>query len=118
MKIGNRGFSLLEMLVVVGIMAALLGLAVPAYQDYLESSRRAVMETNFRAVRKALMEYHSDTGKFPVDGPDLKAKLVPKYLMDFPIDPEPPNGVPTPDFWGYDITNPATWGAKYQSLIQ
>lgn len=119
MKTGRHGFSLLEILVVVGIMAGLLALAMPYYQDYLESSRRAVMEANFRAVRKALMEYMADTGKpLPTDGADLKAKLVPKYLMNFPTDPEPSTVTsPVPEYWGYNPLSNPPWGAKYHYLV-
>lgn len=121
MQIGKRGFSILEILIVVGILATLVGLAMPAYQDYVESSRRAVMETNFRSLRKAVMECHADTGSYPTDANDLKTKLVPRYLMEIPVDPEPPTTAdPVPPSWGYGFTPPdtITWGAKYQKLIQ
>ena len=122
MKTGRHGFSILELLVVVGIIAALTALAVPYYQDYLESSRRSVMEANFRAIRKAVMEYHADTGDYP---DNLQARLASgakRYLMEIPVDPEPSTTTePVPADWGYVYNGPATvpsWGAKYQYLIK
>ncbi len=93
---GKNGFSLFELLIVIGIIAALTGLALPYYQDYVGQSKNAVMRSNLHTFKKALMEYKADKGVYP-DTNDVKTELVPKYLMEFPVDPE----AQAPATWGY-----------------
>lgn len=91
---GNKkGFSLLELLIVVGIIAALVGLAMPYYQDYVGQSKDSIMRGNLHLLKKTLMEYKADKGEFPAALSDL----VPKYLMELPIDPKDD----AVDNWGY-----------------
>lgn len=91
---GNSGFSLLELILVAAILAALAGLAVPYYLDYVGQSRNSVMRSNLHTLRKSLMEYRADTGKYP----DSLEKLVPRYITSLPEDPEPG----AKENWGYE----------------
>lgn len=95
-KTGKTGFSLLELLLVIGIIAALVGLALPYYQDYVGQSKNAVMRSNLHVLKKALMDYKADKGKYP-DTAVVHSELAPKYLMEFPVDPEDD----APATWGY-----------------
>lgn len=101
-KIGKAGFSLLELLLVVGIIAALVGLALPYYNDYVGESKNAVMRSNLHVLKRALMDYKADKGYYP-DPTILSTELVPKYLLDFPVDPEQ-DAVAS---WGYYFPTPA-----------
>ena len=83
----KKGFTLLELLLVIGIIAALVGLAVPYYQDYVGQSKNSIMQANLHLLKKTLMEFKADTGGFPPTD-ELKTKLVPRYLMALPEDPE------------------------------
>ncbi|MFZ5950710.1 MAG: type II secretion system protein [Candidatus Rifleibacteriota bacterium] len=96
MQTGKHGFSLLELLLVIGIIAALVGLALPYYQDYVGQSKNSVMRSNLQVFKRALMDYKADKGVYP-DQTLLSVELVPKYLMEFPMDPED-NSVAS---WGY-----------------
>ncbi|MFZ2956659.1 MAG: hypothetical protein WA705_07195 [Candidatus Ozemobacteraceae bacterium] len=110
------GFTILELLIVVGILAALIGLAVPYYIGHVESSRHTVMEANYKAVRKALMEYHADKGTFPLTANfSILWSGSPRYLLDKPIDPESD----APENWGYAFNSgdsDYTLGTKYNYL--
>lgn len=112
---------MVELIITVAVLAALVGLAVPYYNDYVAQSRRIVMESNFRALRKAIMDYHADTGNYPLDANALPAALSQgsiKYLMEIPADPD----TPAPPTWGYQLVPPVTgqpaWDSKYQYLIK
>lgn len=108
----RSGFSLMELLIVVGVMAALIGLATPYYADYVAQSEVAVMKTNLKAFRKALMEYRSDHGSYPLTAEvGVLATTTPNrgYLLDFPKDPmKEHQAIST---WGYEYE---TGSANYK----
>ena len=119
----RAGFSVLELLIVVGILAALVGLAIPYYQDYLGQSRRAVMEANFRGLYKAVVEFHADKGYYPADADALTILTTSphRYMVEIPVDPESATVAdPVPATWGYYLdgtTGLPRWGSKYEKLI-
>jgi general secretion pathway protein G len=104
----GAGFTLMELLLVIGIMAALVGLALPYYQDYVGQSKNSIMRANLHALRKTLMEYRADKGEYP---PTLEI-LQPQYFLKIPEDPEDK----APASWGYVRTEPGTYtlAVKYQ----
>ncbi len=85
-------FTLLELIIVVAILAALVALAMPYYRDYVAESRHSVMLANLHAVRKALMEHHADRKVYPDKLEHLARPpadgVSQRYLMDIPVDPE------------------------------
>ena len=57
---GNRGFSLLELMVVVAIIGILASLALPAYNDYVMRGRIAEAHGELAAMRAKLETYYMD----------------------------------------------------------
>lgn len=68
-KTDNKGFSLLELIIVIAIMAALILIIVPQYLKYVERSRNAVDLQNARSVVTAIETYamEQDSGFPPPD---------------------------------------------------
>jgi type IV pilus assembly protein PilA len=65
MKSMQKGFTLIELMIVVAIIAILAAIAIPAYQDYLiraQVSEGAVLGS---AAETALAEFYQNTGHFP-----------------------------------------------------
>jgi general secretion pathway protein G len=81
---GQPGFTLIEMLVVMTLIALLLTLAVPRYFNALDNGRIRVQQQNIATLRDAIDKYKADVGRYPDDLEDLVTK---KYLRQIPIDP-------------------------------
>jgi prepilin-type processing-associated H-X9-DG protein len=77
----NRpAFSLVEMLIVIGILIVLLALLVPAMNRAREASRRAACASNLRQIGAAMMKYATENnGKLP-----QHAGASPFWLFDIP----------------------------------
>jgi general secretion pathway protein G len=80
----RAGFTLVELLVVMAIIALLLTIAVPRYINSVEKSREAVLRANLALTREMLDKYFEDNGKYP-DG--LDSLVSNKYLRSIPHDP-------------------------------
>ncbi|TMH23951.1 MAG: prepilin-type N-terminal cleavage/methylation domain-containing protein [Betaproteobacteria bacterium] len=78
------GFTLIELMVVLTIVALLLTLAVPRYFGSIDKSKEAVLRENLNQMRDAISRYYSDKGKYPES---LDALAAEKYLRGVPLDP-------------------------------
>lgn len=87
MRVGisrTAGFTLIEILVVLAILASLLSLAAPRYFGSIERSKETVLKQNLFQIREALDKHFADTGKYPDSLGDLVTK---RYLRSAPVDP-------------------------------
>ncbi len=80
----SDGFSLLELLVVVAILATLISVAAPRYWASVQRSEATVLRHNLIALRGALDDYKADKGHFP---PSLDMLVEHRYLTSIPVDP-------------------------------
>ena len=78
------GFTLLELLVVMAIIATLLTIAVPRYNRSLQRSREAILKQDLTTLRESIDKFYGDTGKYP---PTLAVLVERHYLRSIPVDP-------------------------------
>lgn len=79
-----KGFTLIELIVVMTIISLLLTLAAPRYFRSIDKSKETVLKANLVATRDALDKFRADTGKYPSQLSDLVDK---HYLRTLPYDP-------------------------------
>ena len=83
MRRSQRGFTLIEILVVMVIITILAGISVSMYGGSVVRSKEAVLKENLHAMREAIDAYHADKNKWP---PSLDALVTEKYIRQVPID--------------------------------
>ncbi len=79
-----RGFTLLELMIVLSIMAILMAIAVPVYNQSVVQARESVLRANLSTLRNVISQYTLDKQKAPQSLDDL---VTAGYLRQIPIDP-------------------------------
>jgi prepilin-type N-terminal cleavage/methylation domain-containing protein len=62
----SSGFTLIEILVVVAIIAILSAITFPIYQNYIDKAKRTVAVNTLETLRKAMEGYHITHGTYPL----------------------------------------------------
>lgn len=80
----QRGFTLLELLFVLVIVALLASLVAPMLGGSIEQAREAALKQDLNVMRKAIDDYYADHGKYPAE---LAVLVERRYLRAIPVDP-------------------------------
>jgi general secretion pathway protein G len=80
----KRGFTLIEMLVVMSIIGLLLTIALPRYYGAVDKSKEVVLQENLKVLRATLDKFYADKGRYPEQ---LEELVEHKYLRAVPVDP-------------------------------
>ncbi|MDZ4199644.1 MAG: type II secretion system protein [Kiritimatiellia bacterium] len=77
-----RGFTLIEMLVVMGIIGLLMGLLFPTIGAVRHAANKARAEQEIKSIETAILNYLTDYGKFPLqtDGNQDRAYIDDQYI--------------------------------------
>ena len=83
-KVSNnqKGFTLVELMVVVVIVGILTAIAVPRFGNLTQNAERSAVEANLRTIDSAIMMYRSETGAYPEN-----LDVLENYLQDVPAGP-------------------------------
>src|SRR5215831_7407055 len=81
---GSRGFTLIELMIVMAIIGIIVGMAVPLYQKSIIRSKESVLKQNLFTIRTVIDEYTYDKQKAPQSLQDLVQQ---GYLREVPMDP-------------------------------
>jgi general secretion pathway protein G len=79
-----RGFTMIEMLVVMTLVVLLAGLAMTQYRSAVTRSEEAVLKENLFRLRDAMDQFYADKNKWPADLAELVSE---GYIREVPTDP-------------------------------
>jgi general secretion pathway protein G len=80
----TKGFTLIELMIVVSIVGILATLAAPSYQSSLIKARETVLRHDLFTLRELLDQHRADQGKYPAS---LDGLITAGYLRALPKDP-------------------------------
>jgi len=81
---GSRGFTMIEMIVVIAIILVLIGMAAGRYEKSIVRSKEAVLKQDLATMRNAIQQYTLDKEAGPQSIDDLVSA---GYLREVPTDP-------------------------------
>jgi len=101
-----RGFTMIEMLIVMTLIIILAGLGMVQYRTSVQRAEEAVLKENLFRLRDAIDQYYADKTKYPGGLSDLVSE---GYIREVPKDPM----TQSPDSWQTtpaepDPNNPAS----------
>lgn len=88
-KQAQRGFSLIELMIVVAVIGILAAIAYPSYQENVRSTRRADAQGALMAFAAAMERYRTENGtyeKAATGGADTGAPLATLFPSEAPLD--------------------------------
>lgn len=88
----NKGFTLIELMVVITIITILATIGLISYQTVLKSGRDAKRQSDLRSIQSALEQYHNDQGYYPFaitfGGSLVRPSTGAAYINQIPQDPK------------------------------
>ena len=83
-KKNSRGFTLIELMVVMTVIALLISIAVPSYFNSVEKAKEATLKQSLSVMRVAIDKFYGDNDRYPASISELVTK---KYIRAVPVDP-------------------------------
>jgi general secretion pathway protein G len=80
----RRGFTLVELLLVLLLVALLASIVGPTVTSGLQRSRESTLKHDLRVMRQAMDDYYGDNGRYPAALEELVEK---RYVRRVPVDP-------------------------------
>ncbi|HMK14968.1 MAG TPA: pilin [Burkholderiales bacterium] len=85
MKLLQKGFTLIELMIVVAIIGILAAVAIPAYQDYTARAQVTEAVELLSGGKTAMAEFYADKGVWPLASSSVMGNTVGKYVAGIGI---------------------------------
>jgi len=82
--LGQRGFTFVEIMIVLVIIGILVTLAQPSFTTSVQRAREAALKENLFVMRDVIDQHYADHGEYP---PSLEVLIEKRYLRKVPKDP-------------------------------
>ncbi|WP_107831954.1 pilin [Neisseria subflava] len=106
MKAIQKGFTLIELMIVIAIIGILAVIALPAYQDYTARAQVSEAISLMEGQKSAVVEYYADKGKWPTSNAEAgiatNTTIQGKYVAQVDVGA---NGVITATMKDKDVNN-------------
>lgn len=83
MKAVQKGFTLIELMIVVAIIGIIAAIAMPAYQTYLIRAQIAEGLNLVAPLKQALAEFHKDSGTYPANNEEAALQTPTSYSGNY-----------------------------------
>jgi general secretion pathway protein G len=80
----GRGFTIIELLVVLAVIGLLLSVAAPRYVQHVETAREVALKHDLQQMRMAIDKFYADQSRYPAALDELVTR---RYLRAIPEDP-------------------------------
>jgi general secretion pathway protein G len=108
-----RGFTILELMVVISVILILISVAAPRYAQSILRAREAVLRNNLLTLRSSITQYTMDKQKAPQS---LEELVTAGYLREIPQDPMTNSRewevIMEDAYLSVDQTQPGIWDVK------
>ena len=79
-----RGFTLLELMIVISIIIILAAITLPQYQKTIAATRESVLRYDLHRMRELIDQFAADKGRLPQSIDEL---VTEGYMREVPVDP-------------------------------
>lgn len=106
----KKGFTLIELVIVLAVIAILLGVIIPAYKGMQEEGQYSEAEAELNTLKTAVISYYRHNGSYPSNIHSVLTAASPKIITETLDDPFKTDASTTPNTYGYNYGTESGFG--------